>query len=73
MLVQAAVGGDWGRMFISVALALFVFTSIMYNYYLGESNLRFLVGNNRKVLMGYRALVLMLMLMLLLLVEMGCW
>ena len=47
-------------MFISVALALFVFTSIMYNYYLGESNLRFLVGNNRKVLMGYRALVLVL-------------
>ena len=56
----AAVVGDWGRMFISVALALFVFTSIMYNYYLGESNLRFLVGNNRKVLMGYRALVLVL-------------
>ena len=56
----AAVVGDWGRMFISVALALFVFTSIMYNYYLGESNLRFLVGNNRKVLMGYRALVLAL-------------
>jgi len=52
--------GDWGRMFISVALALFVFTSIMYNYYLGESNLRFLVGNNRKVLIGYRALVLVL-------------
>src|SRR5471032_699186 len=56
----AAVVGDWGRMFISVALALFVFTSIMYNYYLGESNLRFIVGDNRKVLMGYRALVLVL-------------
>ena len=56
----AAVVGDWGRMFISVALALFVFTSIMYNYYLGESNLRFLVGNNRKVLIGYRTLVLVL-------------
>src|SRR5471032_446540 len=56
----AAVVGDWGRMFISVALALFVFTSIMYNYYLGESNLRFIGGDNRKVLMGYRALVLVL-------------
>jgi AGCS family alanine or glycine:cation symporter len=54
----AAVVGDWGRMFISVALALFVFTSILYNYYLGESNLRFLIGENRKALMGYRALVL---------------
>ena len=56
----AAVVGEWGRVFISVALALFVFTSMLYNYYLGESNLRFLVGNNRKVLMGYRALVLVL-------------
>ncbi|MDD0975931.1 alanine/glycine:cation symporter family protein [Pseudomonas fontis] len=56
----AAVVGDWGRIFISVALALFVFTSILYNYYLGESNLRFLVGDNRKAVMGYRALVLLL-------------
>ncbi|MCE5981894.1 alanine/glycine:cation symporter family protein [Pseudomonas sp. LF19] len=56
----AAVVGDWGRIFISVALALFVFTSILYNYYLGESNLRFLVGDNRKALIGYRALVLLL-------------
>ncbi|QKZ07503.1 MULTISPECIES: alanine/glycine:cation symporter family protein [Pseudomonas] len=56
----AAVVGDWGRMFISVALALFVFTSILYNYYLGENSLRFLVGENRKALVGYRALVLAL-------------
>ena len=56
----AAVVGDWGRSFISVALSLFVFTSILYNYYLGESNLRFLIGENRKALIGYRALVLVL-------------
>ena len=56
----AAVVGDWGRVFISVALALFVFTSMLYNYYLGENNLRFLVGESRKALMGYRALVLVL-------------
>jgi AGCS family alanine or glycine:cation symporter len=56
----AAVVGDWGRMFISVALALFVFTSILYNYYLGENNLRFMLGENRKALIGYRALVLVL-------------
>jgi len=56
----AAVVGEWGRIFISVALALFVFTSMLYNYYLGENNLRFLVGENRKALMGYRALVLAL-------------
>ncbi|KDD67206.1 alanine/glycine:cation symporter family protein [Pseudomonas mandelii] len=56
----AAVVGDWGRSFISVALSLFVFTSILYNYYLGESNLRFLIGENRWALIGYRALVLVL-------------
>ncbi len=56
----AAVVGDWGRMFISVALALFVFTSILYNYYLGENSLRFLIGESRKALIGYRALVLVL-------------
>ncbi|MDI3272019.1 alanine/glycine:cation symporter family protein [Pseudomonas sp. AL03] len=56
----AAVVGDWGRSFISVALSLFVFTSILYNYYLGENNLRFLIGENRKALIGYRALVLVL-------------
>jgi len=58
----AAVVGDWGRMFISVALALFVFTSILYNYYLGENSLRFILGENRKALIGYRALVLALIL-----------
>ena len=56
----AAVVGEWGRVFISVALALFVFTSMLYNYYLGENNLRFLVGESRKALIGYRALVLVL-------------
>ena len=39
----AAVVGDWGRMFISVVLALFVFTAMLYNYYLGENSLRFIV------------------------------
>lgn len=58
----AAVVGDWGRSFISIALALFVFTSILYNYYLGENNLRFILGKNRKALLSYRALVLVLIL-----------
>lgn len=42
----AAVMGDWGRVFISVALALYVFTSILYNYYLGENNLKFILGES---------------------------
>ncbi|MGE7356550.1 alanine:cation symporter family protein, partial [Pseudomonas qingdaonensis] len=55
----AAVVGDWGRLFVSVALSLFVFTCILYNYYLGENSLQFLT-RNRAVLMVYRALVLAL-------------
>ncbi|WNW12535.1 alanine/glycine:cation symporter family protein [Pseudomonas sp. DTU_2021_1001937_2_SI_NGA_ILE_001] len=58
----AAVVGDWGRIFISVALALFVFTSILYNYYLGENSLRFLVGEKMKAIVGYRIFVLVLIL-----------
>jgi AGCS family alanine or glycine:cation symporter len=56
----AAVVGDWGRMFISVVLALFVFTAMLYNYYLGENSLRFIIATPRKSLIAYRALVLML-------------
>lgn len=55
----AAVVGDWGRLFVSVALSLFVFTCILYNYYLGETSLQFLT-RSRIVLMVYRALVLAL-------------
>jgi AGCS family alanine or glycine:cation symporter len=58
----AAVVGDWGKLFISIALSLFVFTSILYNYYLGENSLRFLLGESRKALIGYRVLVLALIL-----------
>jgi AGCS family alanine or glycine:cation symporter len=43
-------------------LALFVFTSILYNYYLGENSLRFLICESRKALISYRALVLALIL-----------
>jgi AGCS family alanine or glycine:cation symporter len=53
------VVGDWGRMFVSVALSLFVFTCILYNYYLGENSLQFLT-RNRAALMVFRGLVLAL-------------
>lgn len=56
----AEVVGDWGRMFISVVLALFVFTAMLYNYYLGENSLRFIIAAPRKSLIAYRLLVLML-------------
>ena len=56
----AAVVGDWGRIFVSVALSLFVFTCILYNYYLGENALQFIAGRGRTPLLIYRALVLAL-------------
>lgn len=58
----AEVVGNWGRMFISVVLALFVFTAMLYNYYLGENSLRFIIAAPRKSLIAYRLLVLMLVL-----------
>jgi len=54
----AAVVGEWGRMFISIVLALFVFTAMLYNYYLGENSLRFIFGEPRKTLFAYRVFVL---------------
>ncbi|WP_339431787.1 MULTISPECIES: alanine/glycine:cation symporter family protein [unclassified Pseudomonas] len=56
----AAIVGEWGRMFISVVLALFVFTAMLYNYYLGENSLRFMLDEPRKMLIFYRVLVLIL-------------
>ncbi|WP_426935609.1 alanine/glycine:cation symporter family protein [Pseudomonas fulva] len=56
----AAVVGEWGRVFISVALALFVFTAILYNYYLGENSIRFIVGENKRVILVFRGFVLAL-------------
>ncbi|MBR8457072.1 alanine:cation symporter family protein [Burkholderia dolosa] len=56
----AAVVGGWGRTFVGVALGLFVFTSILYNYYLGENNLRFLFGGRRSLIAVYRVLVCVL-------------
>lgn len=42
VLTQAALAaevGEWGRVFVSMALLLFVFTTLVYNYYLGENAL----------------------------------
>lgn len=55
----AAIVGEWGRVFISVALALFVFTTLIYNYYLGENALGFF-SKSRVVLQVYRVLVIVL-------------
>ena len=58
---MAAEVGEWGRVFVSLALLLFVFTTLVYNYYLGENALGFF-SNKRSVLIGYRGLVIALVL-----------
>lgn len=58
---MAAVVGEWGRIFVSMALLLFVFTTLVYNYYLGENALGFF-SNKKPLLIGYRVLVIALVL-----------
>lgn len=50
--------GAWGGHFVSVALVLFAFTSILYNYYLGENSLDFFSAENRGLFTAFRLLVL---------------
>ena len=51
-LTQAAMSalvGDWGAGFMAVALLFFAFTSIMANYYYGETSIRFIHPGERPV------------------------
>ena len=50
--------GQWGDEFVSLALVLFAFSSILYNYYLGENSLSYLSNDNRTLLDVFRLLVL---------------
>lgn len=60
-LTQAAMAdhvGEWGRAFVSVALLLFGFSTILYNYYLGENSLAFFNTENQNLLTGFRVLII---------------
>ena len=62
-LTQAALAdhvGEWGRSFVSLALLLFAFSTILYNYYLGENSLNYFSNNNRKLFNGFRVAVVLL-------------
>lgn len=62
-LAQSALASDvasWGRSFVSIALMLFAFTSIMYNYYLGENSLNFFSEENKTLFNIYRVITLIL-------------
>lgn len=52
--------GWWGQAFITIALFLFAFTSIIYNYYLGENSLNFFSTENKTLFNIFRVLTLAL-------------
>jgi len=65
VMTQAALQdhvGTWGRGFVSVALMLFAFSSILYNYYLGENSLNYFSEENRHLFNAFRGVVLLLIL-----------
>lgn len=49
--------GEWGGIFVAVAIFFFAFTSIIANYSYAETNLIFLEHNNKKGLVFFRILV----------------
>ena len=61
ILTQTALAehvGAWADDFVAVALVLFVFSSIMYNYFLGENALDFFANDNKLVFNIFRAVTL---------------
>ncbi|MDE6334680.1 MAG: alanine:cation symporter family protein [Muribaculaceae bacterium] len=56
--IDTGLGGDTsiGSTFVSIAIFFFAFTSIVANYYYGETNLRFIHNDNR-IIAFYRLLV----------------
>lgn len=63
-LVQAALSahiGSWAVSFVAVAVFLFAFTSVVGNYYYGETNIEF-IKNSKKWLFIYRLAVVVMVL-----------
>jgi len=56
----ATVLGNPGRIFLSLALMLFAFTTIIYNYFLGENSLSAFGITNKWAMMVYRAAVIII-------------
>ena len=53
---QLGGGRNYGSIFVSIAIFFFAFTSIIANYYYGESNIRF-IKNNKLIVRAYRLVV----------------
>lgn len=59
-LTQAAVSshvGSWASLFVAVAIFLFAFSSVIGNYYYGETNIEF-IKNSQTALLVYRLAVI---------------
>lgn len=54
--------GGYAGAFVSFTLLLFGFTTIIYNYYLGENALDYFMGQNKKVFVAFRVATLGLIL-----------
>lgn len=62
-LTQASMAdhvGEWGRTFVSLALLLFAFSTILYNYYLGENSLNFFSRDNHTLFNAFRVTIVLL-------------
>jgi alanine or glycine:cation symporter, AGCS family len=55
----ASLVGPWGNTFIAACILMFAFSSIIGNYYYGETNIEFL-DKNKKTLLIYRITVLVM-------------
>jgi len=53
--------GDWSGIFIAIAILLFAYSSILGNYYYGESNISY-IRDNKTALFWYRIVVLVMVL-----------
>ncbi len=56
----SALVGDWGSIFVAVAVFFFAFTSIIANYSYAETNLVFLERNRKKGLLLFRLIALLM-------------
>ncbi|MBZ9559244.1 MULTISPECIES: alanine/glycine:cation symporter family protein [unclassified Modicisalibacter] len=62
-LTQASMAdhvGEWGRTFVSLALLLFAFSTILYNYYLGENSLNYFSRDNQTLFNAFRVAIVLL-------------
>ncbi len=53
--------GDWGRSFIALCILLFAYSSIVGNYFYGESNISFMHRGDKKLSLLYRLMVLVML------------